>query len=198
MFDALIAWDHHTFQLINGTWHHPLLDRLFPFLTDPTHFLLPLGIIALTLLLWGDGRMRQLVVLAVVGVVLADAVSAHLFKETVLRTRPCNALPQVRLLVGCANTPSFPSNHAVNASALALLVALYIRPLAIPAAFAALLVAYSRVYVGVHYPLDVLSGALLGVAIALLLSQGLPFVLRRLPPWAARTRVASALGAQGS
>jgi undecaprenyl-diphosphatase len=72
--------------------------------------------------------------------------------------------------VGCTNSPSFPSNHAVNASVLATLATLYMPRLCLPAVALAILVGYSRVYVGVHYPLDVLGGSVLGVVVALGLS----------------------------
>lgn len=198
MIDGFIAWDNRTFQLINGTWHHPILDVLFPFITDAGHFTLPLSVLALTLVVWGDARIRRFVVLAIVAVVMADAISTHLFKYTFLRPRPCTVLPEVRLLVGCTGTPSFPSNHAVNISTLAMLVALSIRFLWLPAAAMALLVAYSRVYVGVHYPLDVLTGCLVGIAIALLLFYGIPSLRRRLQTRVTRVRLAASLRAQGS
>jgi len=76
----------------------------------------------------------------------------------------------VRLLVGCTDSPSFPSNHAVNATVLATLVTLSMPRLWFPVIVLAILVGYSRVYVGVHYPLDVLLGGLLGLVVALVLS----------------------------
>jgi undecaprenyl-diphosphatase len=75
--------------------------------------------------------------------------------------------------VGCTNLPTFPSNHAVNASVLATLATLYMPRLWLPAAALAFLVGYSRVYVGVHYPLDVLAGSLLGMAVAIAFSGGM-------------------------
>lgn len=197
MFDTFIAWDQRAFHLINGTWHHPILDLLFPFITDPAHFTALLTAMTLTLLVWGNGRVRRFVCLAGLGLLVADAVSTYLFKYTFLRVRPCTMLEGVRLLTGCTDSPSFPSNHAVNVSTLATLVALYIRLLWVPVAATALLVAYSRVYVGVHYPIDVLAGCLLGIAIALLLSQVMSFLLRRFQAWAARARLASSLGVPG-
>lgn len=197
MFDMFIAWDQRAFHLINGTWHHPVLDVLFPFITDPAHFTPLLTAVALTLLVWGNGRVRRFVCIAGLGLLVADAVSTYLFKYTFLRARPCTILEGVRLLAGCTASPSFPSNHAVNVSTLATLVALYIRPLWMPAAATALLVAYSRVYVGVHYPLDVLAGCLLGVAIALLLSQAMSFLLRRLQGWSTRIRPTASVRVPG-
>jgi len=173
MFEAFIAWDDRTFRLVNGAWQHPTLDVLLPFMTDLANFIPLAAVLAVSLVVWGGLRGRRFVVTAVVTVLVADAVSTYLFKYTILRLRPCNALEGVRLLVGCTASPSFPSNHAVNMSALATLVALYARPLLIPAAAAAVTVAYSRVYVGVHYPLDVLAGCLLGIAVAFALSQGI-------------------------
>jgi undecaprenyl-diphosphatase len=118
------------------------------------------------------GRLHGLrfVLLAIVSVVVADAISSYVFKNAFLRTRPCVALEGVRLLVGCTNSPSFPSNHAVNASVLATLVALYMARLWLPAMALALLVGYSRIYIGVHYPFDVLVGGVLGIVVALVFS----------------------------
>ena len=183
MLEALLAWDEGLFRLINGQWQSPSLDTLLPFVTRWTHFHLPLGIAAVALVLLGGWRGRSFVLLALVSVLLADAISTHAVKYPVWRPRPCIALEGVQLLVGCVNSPSFPSNHAVNASALATLVGLAARPLLLPALSLAGLVAYSRIYVGVHYPLDVLSGAALGVSVALLLSRGMTPLLRTLDIW---------------
>jgi undecaprenyl-diphosphatase len=183
MLDALLAWDESMFRLINGQWQSPTLDTLLPFVTHWKNFHMPFVIAAVALVLLGGRRGRRFVLSALLTVLLADALSTYAVKYPVWRPRPCTVLEGVRLLVGCINSPSFPSNHVVNASALATLVALAVRPLLIPTLILAMLVAYSRVYVGVHYPLDALSGAALGVSVALLLSWGMTTLLRALDIW---------------
>lgn len=170
MLDALLGWDERIFRLLNGNWLNPILDHLLPFATDAGNFILPFVVAAIVIVLVGRVRGLRFLVLAVVSVVVADAIGTHIFKYSFLRARPCIALADVRLLVGCTNLPSFPSNHAVNASVLATLTTLYIPRLWLPATALAILVGYSRVYVGVHYPLDVLAGSVLGIVVALAFS----------------------------
>jgi undecaprenyl-diphosphatase len=170
MLDAIITWDEWLFRLSNGDWRSPLFDTLFPLVTNWHNFAIPFLLAALLLITLGRWRGLRFVVLALVSVMVADALSAHLVKSLVGRARPCNALEGVKILVGCTMSSSFPSNHAANASVLATLAILYARSLLLPAAAVAMLVAYSRVYVGVHYPLDILAGGVLGIAVALALS----------------------------
>jgi undecaprenyl-diphosphatase len=170
MLEALLAWDEHVFSLINAAWVTPLLDRVMPAVTDGRNYNIPLLAAAIVVVLVGRLRGIRFVVLAIVGVVIADAIGTHIFKSWFSRSRPCIALENVRLLVGCTNLPSLPSNHAVNASVLATLAIREMPRLWLPAVGLTLLIGYSRVYVGVHYPLDVLVGSALGIAIALVLS----------------------------
>jgi undecaprenyl-diphosphatase len=183
MLETLLAWDEGVFRLINGQWQSHTLDTFLPLMTHGKHFHLPLGIAAVALVVLGGWRGRRFVLLALVSVLLADAVSTYAVKYPIWRPRPCIALEGVQLLVGCVNSPSFPSNHAANASALATLVGLAAPALLLPAVILAGLVAYSRVYVGAHYPLDVLSGAALGMSVALLLSWGMTHLLRAFDIW---------------
>jgi undecaprenyl-diphosphatase len=176
MLEALLPWDEHYLHLLNAVWTSPLLDRLLPWVSDARTYTLPFIVAALAILLIGRLRGLRFLILAVVGVVVADAIGAHLLKSVFWRTRPCVALEAVRLLVGCVNSPSFPSNHAINGGALATLVALHAPRLALPSAALALLVGYSRVYVGVHYPLDVIVGWVLGVIVASALAWAMTFV----------------------
>jgi undecaprenyl-diphosphatase len=170
MLNALIAWDERLFRLINADWLSPALDLVMPFVSKGRNYSIFFLVAAIILLIVGRLHGLRFLGLALVSVVVADAIGNYVFKHAFLRTRPCIALEGVRLLAGCTNSPSFPSNHAVNASVLATLVALEVPRLWLVAAALAVLVGYSRIYVGVHYPLDVLSGGALGMAVALVFS----------------------------
>jgi undecaprenyl-diphosphatase len=176
VLDALLVWDERTFRLLNEDWLHPILDRLLPFVSDARTFTLPFIMAAIMIVLVGRMRGLRFLVLAVVSVVVADAIGTHIFKYSLLRARPCIALADVRLLVGCTNLPSFPSNHAVNTSVLAMLATLHMPRLWLPAMAVAFLVGYSRVYVGAHYPFDVLAGVMLGIVVALAFSGVMNFL----------------------
>ena len=189
MLEACLRWDERLFRLLTGAWCNPLFDRLLPWVTDAGNFVVPFVITAMIIVLVGRLRGLRFLVLAVVSVVVADAIGTHIFKYSFLRPRPCIALADVRLLVGCTHLPAFPSNHAVNASVLATLTALTMPRLWLPAVALAFLIAYSRVYVGVHYPLDVLAGSLLGIAVAMAFSRGMNFLWPLLTEPANRRRI---------
>jgi undecaprenyl-diphosphatase len=84
------------------------------------------------------------------------------------------ARPRVHALVTRPHTHSFPSGHATTSFACATVLALMLPRLALPLLLLAAAVAWSRVYVGVHFPLDVLGGAVLGAGIGLLVARALP------------------------
>jgi undecaprenyl-diphosphatase len=173
--------DLHLFRVINGDLSNAVFDSLMPFITDPGPFVIPLTLIGVGLVVWGGWKGRLLVVMALLLLVVSNAVSEQL-KQLFQRPRPCLALETVRLLVGCSKTNfSFPSSHASNITAQALLFAYSYRPIAVPLFVVAAGVGYSRVYVGVHYPLDVVGGILVGLACGAVFIFLTREVERRLP-----------------
>ena len=105
--------------------------------------------------------------MALLALGISEHLTSNFFKPFFGRLRPCNALEGVHLLVGCSDSFSLPSAHASNAAAISTVVCYEYRKLIIYMALAVLLVCYSRVYLGVHYPFDVLMGMLSGIVYGL-------------------------------
>lgn len=112
-------------------------------------------------------RYRACGIAVVVAVVAAGILSKLIIGELVMRPRPCDVNPDVALLISRPFGTSFPSGHASAAfAAVAVLVAFRMpKGLTIPACALAVIIAFSRLYLYVHYPTDVLVGAVLGAAV---------------------------------
>jgi undecaprenyl-diphosphatase len=158
----LLAFDHSLFTTINGTLQTKFLDFFMPFITDFANFRLLLILSGSLFLVLGGRQEREMVVWAVLLLGVSDFVSSHVVKELFYRPRPCLTFSSVRLLASCTSSFSFPSSHAVNITAQMVFFSSFYPRLRIPLYGVAFLVAYSRVYVGVHYPTDVVGGILIG------------------------------------
>jgi membrane-associated phospholipid phosphatase len=148
---------------------------------------------ALLLLNWwwaracGNRIMAQ-ALWAPAGVLLAVALNQPIV-NLVREARPYDTLPHILVLVDRSTDYSFPSDHAVMAGAVATGIVLTHRRLGALVVGSALLMAFARVYVGAHFPLDVLAGLAFGATVTVVAGSLTCPVLRRVVAWLARTRL---------
>jgi undecaprenyl-diphosphatase len=164
----LLAWDPALFRAIHLGLHHPALDPIMMALTDPGRWKIPLLILVGALFLTRRARGALALIVLALTLTVGDQVSAKVIKPLVKRPRPSVVLADSHPLFGVRRTYSFPSVHAVNFSAAVPIVATVFPAATIPAAVVAALVCFSRIYVGDHWPSDVLAGILLGLGLGLL------------------------------
>jgi undecaprenyl-diphosphatase len=180
--DGLLSFDQSLFVDINSGWSNPFFDLFFPLITDLHRN--PWFLVLLVLLcgFWVFKRRQRAVAgLLCLALTLAvtDAGSSQIIKPLIARERPSQAGVPTQLRTHRHSGLSFPSNHATNIFGAATVLSALFPPATLLWYFFALLIALSRVYVGVHFPLDVLGGALLGVSVGWLMSRKLLPVLTK-------------------
>ncbi|MHB1461141.1 MAG: phosphatase PAP2 family protein [Armatimonadota bacterium] len=148
----------------------PWADNFMLFVTNQ-HKTWPLILLALIWLIWKGGKTgRHVAMMLPLCILLTDQISAHLLKDLIGRTRPCcqqDLFPWIRLIDGCRESHGMPSSHATNMFGVATLFTLYYRKWW-PVFFTiAAIISYTRMYLGLHFPSDVLVGAILGSLIVL-------------------------------
>ena len=169
--------NHFLFRLVNDAWTTPALDPCLILLGRINDYgvvwLVLLGALAAL-----GGKTGRWAALGGLAALVAGLASSEVLKSLVMQPRPFVSLPDVRLLVSPSSSYSFPSVNTTYAFAASSGASLTARRLLgrLPAwgwglLALAIAVSYSRVYVGVHYPGDVLGGALLGISIGWLVAS---------------------------
>ncbi len=175
MLEQILQFDESLFHIINSEWTHHYLDIILPFFRNKTNWI-PLYIFLVGFIIYKFKIKKGILIIicSILTIGLADFTSSQVLKKSVERPRPCHEMNNdQRLLVPCGSGYSFTSSHATNHFSLAAFLGLILFPLGrwIPHLLLiwAGIIAYAQIYVGVHYPLDVTSGAFLGIGIGFLI-----------------------------
>lgn len=176
-FENIWEWlryaDTQLFLKINTEWTNPLLDSVYPWYREANAWV-PLYLFLIVFAIMNfKAKALPWILFAVLTATLTDQLSSSFIKNLVERPRPCREellMGQVRLILNnCSGGYSFPSSHATNHFGFAMFLFLTLRPIMKKWSYVffiwAATIAYGQVYVGVHYPLDIVAGTLLGCLI---------------------------------
>ncbi len=176
LMKQLLSYDQQLFRIINDQWSNPFFDWLMPWLRN-SEMWYPMYLFLMLLVIINVKKHPVIWILFAVGtVILCDTVSSKIIKENIIRLRPCNDpsfAGWIHVLVGYRpQSSSFTSSHAANHFGMATFLFYTLRgrfgkwPFLL--FFWAFGISFAQVYVGVHYPLDVICGGLIGILIGYL------------------------------
>jgi len=178
-FKYLKEADQWLFLKINSQWTNPVFDFVLPVYRDQL-FWMPLYVFLFVFMVMNfkQHSIRWFLLIAIT-LIFCDQLSSHIIKPWIGRLRPCqdpDLLGQAKLLLGyCPGNRSFTSSHATNHFGAGVFIFFTLRndfkKYAVLFLLWAASVCYAQVYIGVHYPLDVLGGAILGSIIGLLIAK---------------------------
>lgn len=182
--DQLIQIDKWLFLWINYDWSNGVFDYLCPILREAKTWI-PMYVILFGFIIY-KWRKNGLILVAfmIMTVGLTDVISSDIVKKTVKRPRPCHVFSDHHMIsrVHCGSGFSFTSSHATNHFGLAwwfsfLFIGKFKRLAQVGFYTWAGTIAFSQVYVGVHYPIDVIVGAILGISLSKLVYEMYKFTV---------------------
>ena len=175
MMEAILQLDTALFHWINDGWSNPVLDLILPAVRNK-YLWIPLYVFCLSWILFNLSLKQSgyVIFFVIVSIFASDTISSKFIKYQVQRPRPCHEQqmdPPVIQRVSCGSGYSFTSSHAANhfciAAFFVTVFGAYMRKWKHLWWVWASLVALAQVYVGLHYPLDILGGGLLGTIIGI-------------------------------
>lgn len=173
MTGFLYSIDLSIFYFFNHTLSAGFLDKFFSILTSVNNWYIAYAVL-LGISFFKGGRKGKLAVAGIIIlIIISDQLGYRVLKEFFQRPRPCDILSDVITPLGCTGTFSFPSNHALNNFAAAFFFYILFPKLKWILFITAALVSISRVYLGLHYPSDIIGGAIIGSALGYFFGIGL-------------------------
>ena len=176
MFRSLVDFDKYLFGIVNQKASNPFFDSIMPFIRQPL-FWLPLYLFIILFAIYNFPKKAAIWIGSLLlTVAITDSISSHVFKPLFGRLRPCNnpeLADSIRLLVDhCGQNGSFTSSHATNHFGIAVFILITLDKIWGKFNYLFILwaavISFAQVYVGVHFPFDVIGGALLGSGIGYL------------------------------
>ena len=165
MFETLDRIDRAVLLWVHDH-HNDIFDLIMPIITDADNWVLPILVLIFYLGFKGEKRGKITLVLLIFALALTDSICAQLLKPFFERIRPSHLdLDGLQLRVFKGGKWSMPSNHAANIFTFAVILSYFYEKYKMPLFLLAYLIAFSRVYVGVHYLGDVIIGSIFGYAL---------------------------------
>lgn len=152
--------DERILEFIHNNLHNNLLDRVMVFITNLGHAGIIWIIISCILIL--QKQYRKVGIMVMISIMLSRIIGEVVLKNIICRQRPCVYKPIAKILVNIPRSYSFPSSHSFISFAAATILAKEIKKYALLFLILATLIAFSRVYLYVHYPSDIMVGSILG------------------------------------